>query len=116
MVNVSVEKKAFKEKDLIVQRTFRGKQCILVEMKSKKGTTRSFLVNGKIGLIESDENCDGFFEQFAVIDGETGDCEFFNRTNNSVAPISPTELQAINAKKTEADKMLSEFIKKHGAK
>jgi hypothetical protein len=112
-LQITTRKQSFPEKQLSVERTYRGNQCIVLEMTEGGKRTRVFRVNGKTVLAESDEDNDGFFESFMVFDPKTEDFEWFSRTtNNIVRPVASEQLQEAKAKKKAADKALYDLIEK----
>ena len=112
-LQITTKKQGFPDKQLSVERTYRGKQCIVLEMTEGGKRTRAFRINGKTVLAESDEDSDGFFESFMVFDPETEDFEWFTRTtNNVVRPVSSEKLEEAKTKKKTADKALSDLIDK----
>jgi hypothetical protein len=112
-LQITAKKQSFPEKQLSVERTYRGNQCISLEMTEGGKRTRAFRVNGKTVMAESDEDGDGFFESFMVFDPETEDFEWFTRTtNNIVRPVASEKLQEAKSKKKAADKALSDLIEK----
>lgn len=112
-LQITTKKQSFPEKQLSVERTYRGKQCIVLEMTEHGKRTRAFRINGKTVMAESDEDNDGFFESFMVFDPETEDFEWFTRTtNNVVRPVASEKLQDARSKKQAADKALSDLIEK----
>jgi len=111
ILEITTKKQNFPAKKLSTERTYRGKQCILLEMTQDGKRTRAFRVNGKTVMAESDEANDGLFESFMVFDPETQDFEWFTRTtNNVVRPASSEKLQEAKSKKKLADKALLELI------
>lgn len=111
VLEITTKKQSFPEKNLSVERTYRGRECIILEMTEGGKRTRAFRVNGKTVLVESDEDNDGIFESFVVFDPETDDFEWFTRTtNNVVRPVASDKLQDAKAKKKSADKALSDLI------
>jgi len=112
-LQITTKKQSFPEKQLSVERTYRGKQCIVLEMTEGGKRTRAFRINGKTVMAESDEDNDGFFESFMVFDPETEDFEWFTRTtNNVVRPVPSEKLQDAKSKKKTADAALSDLIEK----
>lgn len=112
-LQIITKKQSFPEKQLSVERTYRGNQCIVLEMTEGDTRTRAFRINGKTVMAESDEDGDGFFENFMVFDPETEDFEWFTRTtNNIVHPVASEKLQEAKSKKKAADKALCDLIEK----
>jgi hypothetical protein len=111
-LQITTRKQSFPEKQLSVERTYRGSQCIVLEMIEGGKRTRAFRVNGKTVMAESDEDNDGFFESFMVFDPAGEDFEWFTRTNNAVRPVASEKLQEARGKKRAADETLSELIEK----
>lgn len=93
VLEITTKKQQFPERNVSIERTYRGRECIVLEMSEGGKRTRAFRVNGKTVLAESDEDNDGFFESFMVFDPETGDFEWFTRTtNNVVRPVASEKL------------------------
>lgn len=108
---ITTNKQHYPEKQLSIERTYRGNQCIVFEMTVGNARTRAFRINGKTVMVESDEDGDGFFESFVVFDPETGDFEWFTRTTDHVVrPVGSEKLQELKSKKHAADKALSEML------
>ncbi|WCJ60982.1 hypothetical protein NXS98_07645 [Fontisphaera persica] len=61
-LQITTKKQSFPEKQLSVERTYRGNQCIVLEMTEGGKRTRAFRVNGKTVMAESDEEGDGFLK------------------------------------------------------
>lgn len=111
LLPISTRKQRFPEKNLLIERTYRGRECIMFEMTEGGQRTRAFRVNGKTVAAESDEDGDGFYENFVVFDPESGDFEWFIRTTNHVVrPVASEKLQEVKDKKRRADKALSELM------
>lgn len=112
-LQITRKKQSYPEKQLSVERTYRGKQCIAIEITEGSRRTRAFSINSKTVMAESDEDNDGFFESFMIFDPATGDFEWFIRTtNNIVVPVSSERLQEARSRKRAADKALTELIGK----
>jgi hypothetical protein len=110
-LQVTTRKQSFPERNISIQRTYRGGECILLEMTKGATQTRVFRINGKTVMAESDEDHDGLFESVMIFDPHTGDFEWFTRTtNNFLHPVASEKLQNARAKKESADKALSDYI------
>ena len=110
-LKVTVKKQNFPDKNLTIVKSYRGDACIMLEMKEATKVTRAYRVNGKTIMSESDEDNDGFFENFMLFDPATGEFEWFSRsTNNIVLAVSTEKLEAVKSKKLDADKALSELL------
>ena len=95
----------------------RGKLKVLqiVSRKNKHGelatVSRAYFVNGKLEMVESDNNRDGVLESVAVFSPKNGDFEMFRRQpDGTVRPLSTKELTTIKQKKELADDALDKFI------
>jgi len=103
--------------DVRIETVYRGKTKVLqiLSRRNKQGAlavvSRSYLIDGKLHMIESDENGDGFFESVAVFDPVTDDFEMFTRqVDGSVKPVSTEALEAIKKKKVAADESLGKLL------
>ena len=103
--------------DVRIETVYRGKTKVLqiLSRRNKQGAltvvSRSYLVDGKLHMVESDENGDGFFESVAVFDTVANDFEMFTRqADGSVKPVSTEALEAIKKKKAAADESLGKLL------
>jgi len=103
--------------DLRIETVYRGKTKVLqiLSRRNKQGAlaivSRSYLVDGKLHMVESDENGDGFFESVAVFDPVTDNFEMFTRqADGSVKPVSTEALETIKKKKAAADESLGKML------
>jgi len=113
VLEITTKKQSFPERNLSVERTYRGGKCIMLEMTQDGKRTRAFRVNGRTVAVESDEDQDGFYETFVVFDPETDEFEWFIRTTNHVVhPVASEKLQELKEKKRKADKALADLIEK----
>ena len=103
--------------DLRIETVYRGKTRVLriVSRLNKQGTlavvSRSYLVDGKLHMVESDDDGDGFLESIAVFDPVTDDFEMFTRqADGTVKPLSTEALAAIKKKKAAADESLEKML------
>ena len=109
---ITTRKQRIPDKQVSIEKTYRGKECILLEMTKSDSRTRAFRINGKTVMAESDENNDGFFESVMIFDPETEDFEWFNKTTNgAVIPVTGEKLNDLKSKKTTADRALHEWLK-----
>lgn len=110
-LKIWTKKEALPEKHLIIQKTYRGSECIMVEMDDRGKKTRTFKVGGKVVAIEADEDGDGFFESLMVFDPDTGKYELFIKSmNGSIIPLDSEKLEKFNAKKESADSAMYELL------
>jgi hypothetical protein len=108
--------------DLRIETVYRGDMKVLQIMshRNEQGAmvvvSRSYFVDGKLEMVESDNDGDGCFESVAIFNPKTEDFEMFTRQKDgTVKPISTEALATIKKKKAEADesvkKMLQESAK-----
>jgi len=100
-----------------IETVYRGKIKVLqiVSHRNKQGTlavvSRAYFVDGKLHMVESDDDHDGFFESVAVFNPATGDFEMFIRqADGSVKPMPTESLDAIKKKKAAADESLGKLL------
>src|SRR5689334_1289560 len=81
--------------NLRIETVYRGKTKVLqiLSRRNKQGTlaivSRSYLVDGKLHMVESDEDGDGVFESIAVFDPVSDSFEMFTRQpDGTVKPVS----------------------------
>jgi hypothetical protein len=81
--------------DLHIEMVYRGKIKVLriVSRLNKQGTlavvSRSYLVDGKLEMVESDDDGDGTLESITVFNPDTDNFEMFTRQpDGSVKPVS----------------------------
>ena len=104
------ERKAL-NKGVTIDRTYRGKTCIMFEITKPKTRARCFFVQGKMVATESDEDGDGFFETLTVFGEDRKDFECFVRsTNGTVVPLDPGKLGSLKIKKSTADQALNGLL------
>jgi hypothetical protein len=101
-----------------IERVFRGKTKIMmiVSHPDKQGVmtaTRSYIVGGKVVMVESDENGDGVFESVTVFDPTTNDFEMFIRQpDGSVKPISTQTLKVTKKQAAIGDETARKMFQK----
>lgn len=106
---IYTKRQNFPQKKLTIERTYRGKHCVLMKMTDKQRTVIAFIINGKTIATESDEDGDGFFEEIMIFDPENGDFEKYMRSTNwALTPIDSFDLNELKAKKSKADNELEE--------
>jgi hypothetical protein len=100
-----------------IETVYRGKTKVLLILsrRNRQGVlavvSRSYLVNGKLSMVESDEDGDGFFESVAVFDPVTDDFEMFTRQpDGTVKPVSTQILRATKKQKAAADGSLRTLL------
>jgi len=96
------------------ERVFRGKDEILQTLRStnKQGvvtTSRLYCVGGDLIMIESDQDGDGFFEQFVIYQPAKKDLEVFIRQRDGT--VKPATTQTRDAHKKQ-DAAITEFWEK----
>ena len=103
--------------DLRIETVYRGKTMVLRTMTRCKEpgappvVSRGYCVDGKLHLIESDEDGDGFFESVAVFDPVTDNFEKFTRLpDGTVQPVSTRSLDAIKRQKAVADDSMKKLL------
>ena len=103
--------------ELRIETIYRGKTKVLriTSHRDKQGklvvVSRSYFVNGRLEMVESDDNGDGFFESVAVFNPASGDFEMFIRqADGSVKPMPTEDLDVIKKKKAAADEALEKML------
>jgi hypothetical protein len=103
--------------DLRIETVYRGKTRVLriLSRLNKQGTltvvSRGYLVDGKLHMVESDEDGDGFFESVFVFDPVSNDFEMFIRqSDGSVKPMSTEALEAIKKKSAVAAESMRKLL------
>jgi len=104
--------------DLRIETEYRGKMEVLqtVSRRNKKGKlviySRAYFADGRLHMVESDDNGDGFLEAIMVFDDPmTDDFEMFTRqADGSVKPVSTEELQKLKKKAATANERLREML------
>ena len=103
--------------DLRVETIYRGKSKVLqiLSRRNKQGAltvvSRSYLVDGKLHMVESDDDGDSFFESVAVFDPVTDNFEMFTRqADGSVKPVSTEAIKEIKKKKVAVDESLGKLL------
>jgi len=110
--SIKTETNTIPEKELTIERTFRGDECVMFQMTRSNRTTTAFLINGNVVAAESDEDGDGFKESFTIFDPDTKEFDqFLRHTNGVVVPISSAELEQLKSKAASADKGLSDLVR-----
>jgi hypothetical protein len=99
-----------------IETLYRGKAKVfqIVSHCNKQGTlavvSRAYFVSGKLHMVESDDDGDGFFESVMVFDPTTGSFEMFTRqADGSVNPVSTQKLDAIKREKAMADESMEKL-------
>ncbi|MBI2927642.1 MAG: hypothetical protein HYY24_18255 [Verrucomicrobia bacterium] len=95
----------------------RGKTPILRVLQTTRGgitkTSRSYEVDGKLVMIESDENGDGRFESVTLFRPGTDEMEMFTRqSDGSVKPASTKILEATKKQLATVDDMATMLFQK----
>ena len=105
--------------DLRIETVYRGKTKVMMILsrRNQQGTmvitSRSYLTDGKLVMVESDEDHDGTLESIAVFDPVTDDFEMFTRQpDGSVKPVSTQKLDSIKREKAVADESMKKLFDK----
>jgi hypothetical protein len=100
-----------------IETVYRVKTKVLqiVSHRNKQGAlavvSRAYFASGKLHMVESDDDGDGFFESVMVFDPTTEDFEMFTRqADGSVIPVPTEKLDAIKKKKAAADESLGKLL------
>jgi hypothetical protein len=103
--------------DLRIETVYRAKTKVMM-IKSRRNqlgvmtvTTRSYLADGKLVMVESDENEDGTLESVAIFEPGTDKFEMFSRRpDGTVKPVSTQRLDSIRRQTAVADASLRELF------
>jgi len=106
-----------------IETVYRGKIKVLqiVSHRNKLGTlavvSRSYFVDGKLYMVESDDDHDGFFESVMVWDPTTEDFEMFTRqTDGSIKPVPTVKLDEVKKKAAVAAESLRQTLQEMSSK
>ncbi len=105
--------------DVRIETVYRGNTKVMMIMSHRNRqnvmavTTRSYLADGKLVMVESDEDADGTLESITVFRPDTDSFEMFTRqADGSVKPVSTQKLDSIKRQKAVADTSMREFFNK----
>jgi hypothetical protein len=102
--------------DTRIETVFRGETKVLMVMSHRNArgalaVTRSYFVEGRMVMAESDEDGDGVFESVTVWSPGTDAFEQFRRLpDGSVRPVSAAVLEATKKQKAVADESLRKAL------
>jgi hypothetical protein len=103
--------------DVRIETLYRGKTKVMMIMsrRNQEGvmavTARSYLADGKLVMVESDEDGDGTLESVTVFEPDTDRFEMFTRQpDGAVKPVSTQKLDFIKRQKTVADACMKELF------
>ena len=103
--------------DVRIETVYRGKTKVMMIMsrRNQQGvmavTSRSYLADGKMVMVESDEDADGTLECITIFRPGTDRFEMFTRQpNGSVSPVSTQKLDSIKRQKAIADASMRELF------
>ncbi len=102
--------------DVRIETAYRGKTKVMMTM-SRRGQqgvmaiqSRSYFAEGKMVMVESDEDADGTLESITVFRTDTDDFEMFTRQADGTArPVSTEKLDSIKKQKAVADSSMREL-------
>lgn len=96
--------------DVRIETAYRGKTKVMmtISRRTQQGVmaiqSRSYLADGKLVMVESDEDADGTLESIAVFKPGSGFFEMFTRqADGTVTPVSTQKLDSIKRQKAVAD-------------
>ena len=103
--------------ELRIETVNRGKTKVMVitSRRNQQGvmavTARSYLADGKLVMVESDEDGDGTLESVMVLAPDTDNFEMFTRQpDGSVKPVSTEKLDSIKRQKAVADESMRKLF------
>ena len=105
--------------DVRIETVYRGrtKVKIIMSRRNQQGVmaviSRSFLADGKLVMVESDEDGDGSLESVTVFRPDADSFEMFTRQpDGSVKPVITQKLDSIKRQKAVADASMKELFEK----
>ncbi len=105
--------------DLRIETVYRGKTKVMMILsrRNQQGTmvitSRSYLTDGKLVMVESDEDHDGTLESIAVFEPDTDNFEMFTRQpDGTVKPVSTQKLDSIKKQEAVADESMRKLFDK----
>lgn len=103
--------------DVRIETAYRGQAKVMMVMsrRNQQGVmavaARSYLAEGRVVMVESDEDADGTFESITVFRPDTDDFEMFTRqADGTVKPVSTQKLDSIKRQKAVADESLGKLL------
>ena len=103
--------------DVRIETMYRGKTKVMMTMsqRNQQGmmavSSRSYLADGKLVLVESDEDGDGTLESMTIFKPDTKSFEMFTRLpGGTVRPVNTKKLDSINRQKAVVDESLNELF------
>jgi hypothetical protein len=103
--------------DVRIETFYRGKTKVMMIMsrRNQRGvmavTTRSYLADGKLVTVESDEDGDGALESITAFRPDTDSFEMFTRQpDGTVKPVSTQRLDSIRKQRAVADVSMRELF------
>ena len=103
--------------DVRIETAYRGKAKVMMTMsrRTQQGVmavqSRSYLADGKLVMVESDEDGDGTLESITVFKPDTDDFEMFIRqSDGAVKPVSTQKLDSIRRQNAVADESLRKAL------
>ncbi len=96
--------------DVRIETAYRGKTKVMMTMSRRNHlgvlavSSRSYLADGKLVMVESDEDGDGTLESITIFKPDTDSFEMFTRLpDGTVKPVSTKKLGSIKRQKSVAD-------------
>lgn len=112
-MEITIRETFYPKKNMNIKKIYRGPDKIIQETDIDRVKSRSYFINRKCVLIESDEDRDGFFEIFSIFDPDTNEFEIYNRgKDGSVHPMESKMLLEIRQKSQEAYQAMEYIIQK----
>ncbi len=103
--------------DVRIETFYRGKTKVMmiISRRNQQGAmaviSRSYLADGKLVMVESNEDGDGTFESIAVFRPDADSFEMFTRQpDGTVKPVSTQKLDSIKRQKAVADASMRELF------
>ena len=103
--------------DVRIETFYRGKTKVMmiISRRNQQGAmaviSRSYLADGKLVMVESNEDGDGTFESITVFRSDADSFEMFTRQpDGTVKPVSTQKLDSIKRQKAVADASMRELF------
>lgn len=105
--------------DFRIETVYRDKTKVMMIMsrRNQQGVivvnSRSYLADGKLVMVESDDDGDGVLESIGVFEPSTDSFEMFTRqSDGNVKPVSTQKLVSIKRQKAVADESMKKLFDK----
>lgn len=112
---ITTTTESIEPRHLIVHKTFRGDECILIRMISPELNTRQYLIDGIPILIESDTTGDGIMDRRMITDSKSGRFEVFVRSKeDEFVPLGSSELERMRDAMNRGIEAFQELVEQAG--